>query len=104
MTDHHDPTEPPVDDTDDPTIAATIEHVDEEEVDVPVVVIIGRPNVGKSTLFNRIVGHQEAIVEDRPGITRDRKEMDAEWLDIPFRVVESRARLADYIKPRLYWF
>jgi GTP-binding protein len=89
MTDHHDPTGSPVDDTDDPTVAATIEHVDDEEVDVPVVVIIGRPNVGKSTLFNRIVGHQEAIVEDRPGITRDRKEMDAEWLDIPFRVVDT---------------
>ena len=53
------------------------------------VVIIGRPNVGKSTLFNRIVGSQQAIVEDRPGITRDRKELEAEWLDIPFRVVDT---------------
>ncbi len=53
------------------------------------VVIIGRPNVGKSTLFNRIVGSQQAIVEDRPGITRDRKELDAEWLDVPFRVVDT---------------
>jgi GTP-binding protein len=56
---------------------------------VATVVIIGRPNVGKSTLFNRIVGSQQAIVEDRPGITRDRKEMDAEWLDVPFRVVDT---------------
>jgi GTP-binding protein len=56
---------------------------------VATVVIIGRPNVGKSTLFNRIVGSQQAIVEDRPGITRDRKELDAEWLDIPFRVVDT---------------
>jgi GTP-binding protein len=40
-------------------------------------------------LFNRIVGSQQAIVEDRPGITRDRKEMDAEWLDVPFRVVDT---------------
>ena len=47
------------------------------------------PNVGKSTLFNRVVGHQEAIVEDRPGITRDRKDHEAEWLDIPFLVVDT---------------
>src|SRR6478735_4909594 len=56
---------------------------------LPTVVIIGRPNVGKSTLFNRVVGHQEAIVEDRPGITRDRKDHEAEWLDIPFPVVDT---------------
>ncbi len=56
---------------------------------MPTVVIIGRPNVGKSTLFNRIVGSQQAIVEDRPGITRDRKELDAEWLGVPFRVVDT---------------
>jgi GTP-binding protein len=56
---------------------------------LPTVVIVGRPNVGKSTLFNRIVGGQEAIVEDRPGITRDRKELEAEWLDVPFRVVDT---------------
>ncbi len=62
---------------------------DAVETPLPTVVIIGRPNVGKSTLFNRIVGRQEAIVEDRPGITRDRKEMEAEWLDIPFLVVDT---------------
>ncbi len=59
------------------------------DAEVATVVIIGRPNVGKSTLFNRIVGSQQAIVEDRPGITRDRKELDAEWLDVPFRVVDT---------------
>ena len=57
--------------------------------DLPTVVIIGRPNVGKSTLFNRIVGSQQAIVEDRPGITRDRKELEAEWLDTPFLIVDT---------------
>ena len=57
--------------------------------EVATVLIVGRPNVGKSTLINRIVGSQQAIVEDRPGITRDRKELDAEWLDVPFRVVDT---------------
>jgi GTPase len=61
----------------------------EGEREMATVVIIGRPNVGKSTLFNRIVGSQQAIVEDRPGITRDRKMMEAEWLDVPFRVVDT---------------
>jgi GTP-binding protein len=53
------------------------------------VVIVGRPNVGKSTLFNRVVGGQVAIVEDRPGITRDRKEYDGEWLGNHFTVIDT---------------
>ncbi len=56
---------------------------------LPTVVIIGRPNVGKSTLFNRIVGSQQAIVEDRPGITRDRKELEATWLEVRFLVIDT---------------
>ena len=56
---------------------------------LPTVVVVGRPNVGKSTLFNRIVGGQVAIVEDRPGVTRDRKEVEADWLGVPFMLVDT---------------
>ncbi|MEY2469631.1 MAG: GTPase [Actinomycetota bacterium] len=55
----------------------------------PVIAIVGRPNVGKSTLVNRIVGRREAIVEERPGVTRDRKVLEAEWNGIPFTIVDT---------------
>ncbi|MFC1770001.1 GTPase, partial [Nitrospirota bacterium] len=55
----------------------------------PIVVIVGRPNVGKSTLFNRIVGRRVAIVEDTPGVTRDLNYMDARWDDHTFVTVDT---------------
>ena len=55
---------------------------------VPTVVIIGRPNVGKSTLFNRLVGKRLALVDDTPGVTRDRREGDASLFDLKFRMDE----------------
>jgi GTP-binding protein len=56
---------------------------------MPIVAVVGRPNVGKSTLVNRIVGRRVAVVEARPGVTRDRREFQAEWLDRPFLLVDT---------------
>ena len=71
-----------------------IEDLDDDEpidssTSLPVVAIVGRPNVGKSTLVNRVIGRREAVVEDIPGVTRDRVRYEAEWNGRPFIVVDT---------------
>jgi GTPase len=56
---------------------------------LPVVAVVGRPNVGKSSLVNRLVGSREAIVEERPGVTRDRKVLETEWTGHAFAVIDT---------------
>ena len=55
----------------------------------PVVAIVGRPNVGKSTLFNALAGEMISIVKDTPGVTRDRIYADVSWLDREFTLVDT---------------
>ncbi len=62
---------------------------------LPIVAVIGRPNVGKSTLVNRLAGDQQAIVYDQPGITRDRTYRPAFWLDREFQIVDTGGLVFD---------
>ena len=55
----------------------------------PIVAVVGRPNVGKSTLFNALAGENISIVKDTPGITRDRIYADIHWLDMTFTLIDT---------------
>jgi GTP-binding protein len=74
------------------------------------VAIVGRPNVGKSTLFNRLVGSRLALVDDQPGVTRDRREGRARLGDLDFTIVDtagledsSAESLSGARKPKPHW-
>ncbi len=62
---------------------------------LPSIVIVGRPNVGKSTLFNRLTGTRRSIVTNEPGITRDRIYGNAAWLGRPFEIVDTGGLIPD---------
>jgi len=66
-----------------------IDEIFEDKGALPIVAVVGRPNVGKSTLVNRIIGRREAVVEDTPGVTRDRVRYETEWSGVPFIVVDT---------------
>lgn len=55
----------------------------------PIVAVVGRPNVGKSTFFNRVTKSRDALVDDMPGVTRDRLYRDARWNDTEFTLVDT---------------
>src|SRR6476659_5016535 len=79
----------PDDDWSDAASATAVDDIDAPAGPVPVLAVVGRPNVGKSTLVNRILGRREAVVEDKPGVTRDRVAYDATWNGRRFTVLDT---------------
>jgi GTP-binding protein len=75
--------------TQDPASDPAQDPTDETPAIVPVLAVVGRPNVGKSTLVNRMIGRREAVVQDVPGVTRDRVSYDATWNGRAFTVVDT---------------
>jgi GTP-binding protein len=78
-----------------PRLVAGARGAGQRSMPAPVVAIIGRPNVGKSTFFNRVLGERRAVVHDRPGITRDRNAARTEWAGRPFLLVDTGGFLPD---------
>ena len=74
-------------DTTEPTTSGAVEPT--ADGPIPILAVVGRPNVGKSTLVNRIIGRRQAVVEDVPGVTRDRVSYDANWSGRAFTVVDT---------------
>src|SRR5918998_3145860 len=85
----------PGDFTDADGMALDVDVESDAVLATPVLAVVGRPNVGKSTLVNRLLGRREAVVQDTPGVTRDRVSYDALWNGRRFVVVDTGGWISD---------